>query len=252
MTLITFKWLAAIIILLVSLVAGLGSLRLVNKYRSFLRIGDAAADGIFIGAAVFHLLPNAVHQFNTLDVSSSFIIAALLLIISFIIFILLHHVLHRFRGDSRSLHVWILTIILSIHAMIAGLTLGISETLTIISVIFVAIAAHKGFETFALMMSLHRNLIALSQVILILILFSLVTPIGIMLGSMSSHFLQTNTNILLTACFSAIAAGTFLYIGTIHTRHQHYPVSENSYQRYSQFLATVAGIVLMAIVAIWV
>ena len=63
MTLIGFKWLTAALIALITLSAGYASLRFIQRYQHFLaiQIGDALADGIFLGAAAFHLFPQAIN-----------------------------------------------------------------------------------------------------------------------------------------------------------------------------------------------
>ncbi|WP_423062844.1 hypothetical protein [Candidiatus Paracoxiella cheracis] len=55
MSLIFYKWLTAGILAVITLSAGLASLHFIRRNQQLLEIGDAFADGIFLGAAVFHL-----------------------------------------------------------------------------------------------------------------------------------------------------------------------------------------------------
>ena len=253
MTLLGFKWLAAIIILSISLLTGLASIVFASRYQKQLEIGDAVANGIFIGAALFHLFPSAIDDFRHIGLYFVYTETIALIVFSFIILWLIEQVLLRKKETlSRQSNIWLLTITLSIHALIAGFALGLSETLSIVSVLFVAIIAHKGFETFAFVINLYRQLEKKTQVGLMLIIFSCITPIGIIFGIISDALLYTSIDNLLTACFSAFAAGTFLYIGTVHSHHLHHTHEKDSYHQYIKVVATLIGIVAMMIVGIWI
>ena len=85
-----------------------------------------------------------------------------------------------------------------------------------------------------------------------IILFSLMTPLGMLLGAGLDHYLNVNSGHLTEALFNAIASGTFLYIATlddIHMSGHEHDVKKHLFFKVS-YLA--AGLVLMAIVAIWV
>ena len=253
MTLLGFKWLAAIIILSISLLAGIASIAFANRYQKQLEIGDAVANGIFIGAALFHLFPSAIDDFRQMGLYFVYIETIALIVFSFIILWLIEQVLLRKKEKvDRQTNVWLLTITLSIHALIAGVALGLSETLSIVSILFVAIIAHKGFETFAFVINLYRQLGKKTQVGLMLLVFSCITPIGILFGITSSTLLYAPIDNLLAACFSAFAAGTFLYIGTVHSHHLHHTHEKDSYHQYTKVVATIIGVVAMMIVGIWI
>lgn len=251
MTLLTFKWIAAFIVFSITLLAGLLSAGFARRFQKQLEIGDAIANGIFIGAAIFHLLPDAITGFEALSISVVYLRTALLLVSSYCIFWLIEKILVRKQAVSRhQVHVGILVVILSIHAFIAGLTLGISDTFSLVSILFAAIIAHKGFETFAFIINIYRRVKNRFHLFLLLLIFSVITPAGIILGLLSNFLLESHVDDLLTACFSAIAAGTFLYIGTTHSHHVHQ--HEDSHHQYSRIIATIVGVVLMAILGIWI
>ncbi len=251
MTLFELKWLAAVIIFTMTLLSGLLSISLSYRFRKQLEIGDAIANGIFIGAALFHLLPKAVESFQRIGSHFSYTHTFLLLIISYLIFWLIEKVFlhHKEKTLKQSAHVTVMVITLSIHAAIAGITLGSSELFSLVSILFIAIVAHKGFETFAFVINIYRRIGRNWILIILLFIFSLITPLGIFVGMLSNTILPSSLNNLPTAYFSAIAAGTFLYIGTAHSYHLK---NQDSYQQYIRFIATLTGILLMAIVGIWV
>ena len=252
MNLLHFKSLAAIIIFSVTLLTGFLSIGFTTRFRKQLEIGDAVANGIFIGAALFHLLPEAIEGFQRVGSHFTYTHTVLLLAASYFIFWLIEKVfLRKEKIAKRSVHIGILITILSTHASIAGLTLGISETFSLVSILFVAIIAHKGFETFAFVINVYRQIGRTWILTLLLILFSCITPIGILIGMLSDAILPGGLDNLLTAYFSAIAAGTFLYIGTVHSHHLR-TQNHDSHQQYARIVATIVGIVLMCIVGIWI
>lgn len=253
MSLITFKLIAASIILLVSLCAGFVSIRIAKRSKRLLQIADALANGVFIGAALFHLLPNAIDQFEALNIPHGIVLSLALLIVSYAALLFIEKISERFSPKKHLLvSAWLLILTLSIHAFITGIALGISETLAIVSVLFFAIIAHKGFEMFALVISLFQRLNKTIHVRFIFFVFSFVTPLGIWLGTISDQLFSVSTNSLLTAAFNAFAAGTFLYVGSSHNHGLMQRAGLDSYKRYALVLNMLLGIALMGILAIWI
>ncbi|ABS76852.1 zinc transporter [Coxiella burnetii] len=260
MSLFAFKGLIAVIIALVTVITGLASLRFIHRYQHLLSLGDAFADGIFLGAAAFHLFPDAIESFPAGFSTLTSYLLAILLVISgfFLLFVLERTIIHqeKERHELTNEHTckasaWMLIGILSVHAFIAGAALGISDTLRTVSILLIAILAHKGFESFALMMGLHRNLKQDVQVKNILWAFTFVTPLGIILAAFIESFLHTQAADIITGLFSAFAAGSFLYIGTLHGGHNHFHAPRDPTKRYEKIIATLLGIAAMGIVAIW-
>lgn len=253
MALLTLKWLAALIIFLICLSAGFVTLKVAKKYQRQLQFGDAIANGVFIGTALFHLFPDAASGFESIAIKLAYTYSLLLILFTYIILLILDRLTsQRYVEKNIYIKTWLLSVTISIHALITGITLGIADSLTIVSILSIAIIAHKGFESFALVVKLHHYLQKQHQLIIVLLLFSLVTPTGIILGMLVNTLLKSNVNSLLTACFSALAAGTFLFIGLSHSHHKVYRKEIDSYRRYPQVLATLAGMALMAVLAIWI
>lgn len=256
MSIIFYKWLTAGILAVITLCAGFASLHFIRRNQRLLEIGDAFADGIFLGAAVFHLFPNALHGLiSQLSVSLAYILAVLLVMAGFSFLYFLERLFVRHDNElTTASHVsaWMLAGMLSAHAFIAGAALGISDTITSVSIIFIAILAHKVFESFALAVGLHRSWRDSPKTKIILLYFALVTPLGILLGSVVETLFQAKTADLITSFFSAFAAGTFLYIGTLHVSHDHFHAQMDTRNRYYKILASLSGIVIMGIIAIWV
>lgn len=73
------------------------------------------------------------------------------------------------------------------------------------------------------------------------------TPSGIFAGDWILSYSQTNS--LLTPVFSSLAAGTFIYIGTLHGLDRASLIKHCCNMR--EFFFMLLGFTLMAIVAIW-
>lgn len=252
MSLIELKWLASGLIAALTLCAGVASLLLSHHYPRLRRLGDAMAHGVFIGVAIFHLVPAALHNIHRSTISA-YTIVFMIIVLSIFFLVVLTRFLEQFSTHhSKVTQAMILTLILSIHAFITGATLGIADTKTIASIVLIAILAHKVFETFALTVSLKRFLQRLGWIISTLIIFTCITPAGIFTGSYVHEHLSSASGMIATAYFNAIAAGTFLYIGSVHAQHKPDHVSFDTYHRYTQIIATFLGIAVMAVLSFWV
>ena len=255
MSLLTYKWLIAGILVVFTLLTSLISLHFIGRYRQWLQRGDALADGIFLGVAAFHLFPNAVSGIaRTWPTSTAYVLTLLLVGSGFILLFFLERwfIIHEEQQlSTTTTDAWILLGVLSIHAFISGATLGIAGSMTGASLLFIAILAHKGFESFALAVGLHRRWQRHYPTTLLLTGFAGVTPIGIILASFIDHWLQIPTAEWLSSIFNAFAAGTFLYIGTWHAMHDHFDHATDANPRYHKWLWTVIGIAVMGALAFW-
>jgi solute carrier family 39 (zinc transporter), member 1/2/3 len=73
------------------------------------------------------------------------------------------------------------------------------------------------------------------------------SPLGITLGALAHQSVYGRTSELLTGVFNAFAAGTFLYIATLHKLHH----QNHVHSQLLEFLATIIGLGIMAAIAIW-
>ncbi|MCH2101685.1 MAG: ZIP family metal transporter [Planctomycetes bacterium] len=98
---------------------------------------------------------------------------------------------------------------LIIHAFTAGLSLSAAGTDRAIgAAIFFAICAHKAFEGFSLATIFLLAEQPLKRIVLMLVVFSLVTPAGMLIG----HGLMDVLEARGIGIAAALAAGTFLYV----------------------------------------
>lgn len=281
MILITFKLIAVVSIFLLTLCAGLIPLRFAIKRNQLFHLGDAFASGIFLSAALIHLLPDAEVVFHKIYGSDSYPLAELYCIITFVFLLVIEHgaaIYSKYRksnhshnhdaqyspADSNNLALQqdmteqcgcgkniftpiLLLLVLSIHSFVEGAAIGISPDFASALIIFIAVIVHKGSESLALASNLYRYALQLKHIGRLIILFSFMTPLGILLASLVNDTISGNTGLMLEAIFNAIAAGTFLYLGTVHIMK-----CEKSFENFNEIFALILGVILMSTVALWI
>jgi solute carrier family 39 (zinc transporter), member 1/2/3 len=251
-SLLWYKSFAGLFIFTISLIAVIYPIRarIYPSHNRFLELGDAFASGIFLGVALFHMLPSAISSFAETMPAIHYPLAESFCAAGFLLLLFLERLSqyssHHAHNHAHSLP-YMLAFILVIHSLIEGAALGINATFATATIIFVAILAHKGSESFALAIILNRSTLSLKNIMITVLIFAFMTPLGILLGSS----LQTTslTGALLTAGFNAFAAGTFLYMSTLHHINHHHRANEA--ESLMEFLFLVIGLVIMAVIAAW-
>lgn len=245
------KLLFALAIFFVSLLAGWYPFkkRLKQEEHVDFPIGETLATGVFLGAALLHMLPEASSIFSSMGYRYplAFIITGSV----FLLFLwfehlgkeLYHHENHQ--HPSFAILAWIM---LSIHSVMLGTALGLSQHHSLVIIIFLAIIAHKWAESFALAVQLNKSSLNVNRRVIFFLLFTLMTPAGIFLGWYSGHDLQTDS--LFDPILLAASAGTFLYLGTLHGLERCVMVERCCNLR--GFSYVIVGFLLMASVAAYV
>lgn len=254
---VTFlKNIAAISTFLIAIIGGLFPLWQAKHkphQHTLLSLGQALASGVFLGAALLHMLPDAVHNFNLLYPSSNFPLANLIAATGFVSLLLLEHIIEQLQkkrqSEPRALIHYLLIIVLSLHCFIEGTALGVNLSLASAFIIFIAIMAHKSLEGFAISSKLIAAHLKPRSIIYFVILVALMTPLGIATGAFASKQLNNQGALLLEGIFNAFAAGSFLYIATMHTLGDS-GCSEKKFG-VGEILAIMLGLSAMAVVAIW-
>ena len=238
-------------LLLISLVSGiLPFYRKIKFNHVDFPMGAALTSGVFLGAGLIHMLADANEEFVALG--SHYPWAFLIAGSSFLLFLMLehwvvemqHHVTH-----STLKHMAILaTVMLSIHSLLEGAAVGLTRDVFTSIILLVAIAAHKWAESFALALQLNKSGLNSVLALGLFLLFALMSPLGILWGDCLNQVMSGWA--LLTPVFTALAAGTFLYIGTLHGLQRATMIE--SCCNLKEFCFVVLGFVLMAVVAFWV
>lgn len=221
------------------MVGGRLATRSLSRQHRVWQISDAFADGIFLGLALFHLLPSA---YLALGGGTELALKlALLCALGYGILFFSTRFEHRHSA-------WFLLGTLSLHASVEGSVLGIANTLSEFLLMTFAILAHKGFETFALMTGLKRYWPDKIRLQLALGMFSLMTPIGILLGGVLQYHLVANHETVWLSYLNALAAGTLVFIGISHGHGPYH----GGLKKYQERLLTLGGMGLMALLALWI
>lgn len=193
-----------------------------------LHIALALATGVFLGAVFLHLLPEVAMQAAALgndahaghdhgpENPAAHVHADLLPWLAMLIGVLGVYMIEAFvlrTHDHDDLHrhraVSIAALLgLAVHALMAGLAFATVRDETIGGALLLAILCHKGFESFSLTTVFQLAQFSRRRVLLVILGFALVTPIGILLGDSIARHLGGNGITFL----NALAAGTFLYV----------------------------------------
>ncbi len=251
MNLLSIKIVAAVAILVVSCIGG--AIPIVagrwEGSRKLFSLGNAFAGGIFLGAGFIHLLPDGTEK---LEGMSDYPLAGLLAALSLALLLLIDRVLFShddLAGNAGNKAApYVLAVVLSVHSIIAGTSLGLETHVSTTIVILLAILFHKGSASFALMVSTHKAGMPVGTQKGILAIFVTMTPLGLLLGSVASAVLTGDTATLVEGSFDALAAGTFLYVAVLDIIDEELSEEED---RLTKFGLILLGIVFMALLAIW-
>lgn len=243
------KLVSALLILLTSFAAGVYPFfkKWKNKPMDS-PAGEALASGVFLGAGLIHLLSDSTAGFSSsgFDYPFSMMIAGS----TFILFLLLEHIGRAITDHGRThakSFAFITFLMLTIHSFIAGSALGFSHDFSMLILILIAIFAHKWAASFALALKISKSGYSFNVGLLLYVIFCFSTPLGVLLGAYMTGF--ANHNLLLSPIFNAIAAGTFIYLGTLHGLSGSIMVRKCC--NLKNFTFVVIGFSIMAVVAIW-
>ena len=225
--------------------------------------GNALAAGILLGIGLIHMLPESAHLFD--ELGWRYPIAYGLSATAFLALLLLEHVLlpdsahkavHARSGEPagpderdhpHDIAPYALLAALSVHSVIAGVTLGAQGSSAGGFALFAGLMAHKAVEAFALGISLTRSHVAAAHALGIVAVFATLTPIGIAAGASLAGGLDAPSGRLFEAASLALAGGTFLYIASLDLMRDEYLRPGSAWQKWSW---TALGVALTALLAL--
>ncbi len=212
-------------------------------------IGETLATGVFLGAAMLHMLPESNAMFNTMGYHYPF--AYLITGGIFLLFLWLEHIGKELYHHNDAAHpafaifAWLM---LSIHSLVLGTALGLSHEYGLVIMLFLAIITHKWAESFAISMQLNKSTLTAKNSAIFFLIFAAMTPLGIFIGWYFGRGVETNS--LIDPILIAVSAGTFLYLGTLHGLERCVMVERCCNLRDFSFV--IIGFLLMASVASYV
>lgn len=258
MEIIEYKLFYIAVILAVGLTAGLAPVLTDAKarYERFFSLGNALGGGVFLGAGLIHLLPDAIDNFGTLlGPGLTYPLASLICAAGFLVVLLIEKVIVGVDEDrfadaigQNAFAPYVLALVLSVHSVIVGIALGMESQAVTSAALFLAIMAHKGVAAFALGTSLRRGGIARARSTGLIAMFASMTPLGIVLGAHAGTVLTNNGAQWFEGVFDALAAGTFLYIAVMDIVQDEFSIGEDVKLKFAMVLL---GLAIMAVVAIW-
>lgn len=239
---------------LVILAVGLagGFLPMLTKWTDRrLHAALALSTGIFLGAVFLHMLPAlpeaSHHVGGEHDIESIWLwcfvllgVLAVYLLESLVFRTHDHDDLHRHRAVGYASFFG-----LSLHALTTGLGLSAAEVggTAMATPVFVAIIAHKAFESFSLMSVFELAHFPRKRVFTFLGVFALITPLGVWGGALLFPMLGP-TGMSVTM---ALAAGTFLYVCLSELLPEVFHHREDS---LAKILLLATGIGIMAAIGV--
>ena len=139
---------------------------------------------------------------------------------------------------------FLLALALVFHSVMEGLGLGTEEEIESSIDLAIAIMVHKGMAAYALGACVIDSNASGQMYWLLMGTFSLASPIGVLVGYAISEFSDSLTS----ACITALAAGTFLYVALMEIIPNE--LKEKGHKAEKLFMLVI-GFGLMSIVAIW-
>lgn len=214
-----------------------------------LPIGETLATGVFLGAGLLHMLPEANLAFvaKGYHYPFAFIITGLV----FLFFLWFEHLgkeLYHHQESNHPAFAMLAWLMLSIHSLVLGAALGLTQSSSVLFMLFLAIIAHKWAESFALAVQLNKSTLGRTYSLWFFILFALMSPLGIFIGWYFERGIETSS--LMDPILLAVSAGTFLYLGTLHGLERCVMVERCCNLRDFSFV--IIGFLLMGVVAAYV
>jgi len=111
------------------------------------------------------------------------------------------------KGQISKTTVFVLMLAFGIHELFEGVAFGMLEEVATALQLAIGIIIHKTCAAISLGAGFTKAGFSLMQIIVLILLFSLSTPIGIVIG-MSVDGMSK----LVTSVFFALSAGTFIYV----------------------------------------
>jgi len=153
---------------------------------------------------------------------------------------------HEHHVTDKGVFAYILTLVLSIHSLISGMALGMTEDLATLVPLFAAIIGHKWIEAFALGVALNKANDAVSKNWKLIVLYAAMEPLGIIIGQILSLYLPADALSVTQALVVAVASGTFIYVAVMDIIPAEFG-EHNAEDKYKKFALFSLGIVAVTL-----
>lgn len=233
---ISAPWIAAFFHLSVILIVGLVPLTWKLQGQVFDALLSFGA-GVLLSAAFLHMMPTAIESLG--ESTGLYILGGYVLMLVLEKFTMAHPCGEEACPNHRVGYTALLG--LSIHSIISGIALGVSlgeaEHITVSMALLAAVLVHKVPETLALTGLLAGSGWQRPKIIVALVLFSLMGPVGIGIG----NFFNFRGHHLMSVAM-AFSAGTFLYIASSDLLPQLHKKLKQEWLHFFAFLFGLAAL----------
>lgn len=214
-----------------------GGIPLLHRWSDeYLHLFISFGAGIFLSVVFLHLLP------ESFAVANPAMIGLMVLLGYLLIFFLERILLVGGQGDDEHGHkvVSITALLgLSVHSIIAGFGLAVAVVdARLGTIVLMSILAHKAPAAFSLTSLFLLGKMTRRHSLKLLVLFSLMTPLGALLFGPIFSDLEPES----LSYFTGITAGSFLYIATGDMLPEVFHTREH---RWTKLLLLLLGVVVM-------
>ena len=133
--------------------------------------------------------------------------------------------------EKNVLTPYVLLLALSLHGIFEGIALGVMNNNNECIILFIAIIAHKWAESFALGISFYNAKIQNKIFIEMLAIFTIFTPLGILIGMYFSK-----SGLLIEGIMLSISSGTFVYVSTSEVIVEEFSSKGSKHLKYIFYL----------------
>jgi zinc transporter 1/2/3 len=214
MNVVLFKYFTSVIIFSLNLASS--AVPLFFTSLGWISKAECLAGGVFLGSALVHLVPEALHSFEGF---SEYPIASLIILACFSLLLVVEVFAQTHGEHSDSSHqavdgqlssmIIVLYCVLIFHGFVEAIAFGIVKQDSIVLALFCAIIGHKPVETFALGLEILKNRPSRLLYFAMMILFSSVAPLTIVF----TVWIEKTASNIFAGLVTSASAGAFLFVG---------------------------------------
>ena len=142
-----------------------------------------------------------------------------------------NNITHHTFNPTSNITPYILLIALSLHGLFEGIALGVMKTIRDLLFLLIAILAHKWAESLALGISFFKSGTERNIFIKMIVIFSLFSPSGIIIG-----ILFSSAGYLIEGILLSVSGGTFLHVSASEVIVEEFAITKYKYKKYAFYL----------------
>lgn len=196
---------------------------LFNPPTSWVSRAESVAAGVFIGAGIVHLFPEAIHCFGLISTPYPIIIT----IISYFTMLLIEksvdenefpgHNHNEEEDDNVELHntgsisksTIMFYLVLQFHSFVESFAFGFLKSESSLLALLFALIGHKPVECFVLGLQILNSRTSRTNYIILMTIFAGFSPLTMLLSSLFAR----STGEIFTGIVTSISTGVFFYVG---------------------------------------